>query len=724
MAEKSNKVVLDIGASAIKLCELKKTPKGLVLSKYQRLDLKVDPDTPPEQVREIKVLAIRQLLKSAKIKKKRSIFAVPGQSAFIRNQLLPPVPETKVSQIVNYVIQQQIPFPIDQIALDYQILKRTEAKEFEVMMVAIKVDAVEGYADIITNSKLKIDTVDVTTLATYNWLRYCDELSQPGEVTACIDLGAGTTELFIEKEGELRFNRNLNLGGNHLTDAIRKELEIPFVEAEQLKIDHSSATPDIGEAQGEEAETAARVQKAIAPVLQRLAGELVRSIGFYRTQPEGGPVTRVVLCGGGAGMKNIVPFLSERLGVEVRVANVLKSVSLTPASAAAQNDALTLTVALGLALRTVEACPIEINLIPPRIVESEKRREKGVYWALSILALLLLGGAQITTQKLQYGLDQDQVNTLDATLASYGSFEEQKNRLSNELTDLKARVEFLNYLTTSQRSYMKPMEWIVSDLPASCWLNRYATVKVKKDQDENQLASPAAALGLNAASGLMGGGLMGGGPRGRMRGPGGGPPMGMAAMARMSGSRGGMGSMGSMVTGSGQIQDPPNALQINGVSTEVEDVTVYVEKLRNRKAFEKIIFDPTNLIRGAGSAFGGMGGGTMRMGGMGMGGRMMAMKGGMGGRGGMGGPMKGGMAGQMMGLGGMPGMIGGIGGGGYPGAVTGTPGEQSFTFSIWAVIPTEEKPKTAGLGTPGGPAAGGGRAAMMQMLQQRRAAGQ
>ena len=118
------------------------------------------------------------------------------------------MPEYKVTQIVRYEIQQQIPFALDQIALDYQVLDRTEAGGYEVMMAAIKVDVVEKHLEILRETKCRIDTVDVGPLAAYNWLKHTGEFGEQGDCVALLDLGASTTNIVIERDNRFRFTRS------------------------------------------------------------------------------------------------------------------------------------------------------------------------------------------------------------------------------------------------------------------------------------------------------------------------------------------------------------------------------------------------------------------------------------------------------------------------------------------------------------------------------------
>ena len=121
----------------------------------------------------------------------------------------------KVPQIVRYEIQQQIPFSLDQIALGYQVLARTEAGGYDVLMAAIKVDVVDKRLDIIKTAKRSVGIVDVCPIAAYNWLKTTGEFGAHGECVALIDLGASTTDIVIA--GAVPVCASLNLGGNDIT---------------------------------------------------------------------------------------------------------------------------------------------------------------------------------------------------------------------------------------------------------------------------------------------------------------------------------------------------------------------------------------------------------------------------------------------------------------------------------------------------------------------------
>ena len=317
------RLVLDIGASAIRLAELAPTKTGHQLVKYYQREFNSDPALDESERKAIREKALADLLKESKVRTRKAIFGVPGQSVFTRSRALPPVPEYKVSQIVRYEIQQQIPFSLDQIAMDYQILGRTEAGGYEVMMAAIKVDVVDKLVEVLQSSRRNIDVADVNPLAAYNWLKHTGEFGDSGECVALIDMGAATTDIVIEREGQFRFTRPLNIGGNDITLAIGSAFKQNFTDAERIKRERGFAPSGDPQADGQGGEV-------VGNVLQRMVSEIVRSFAYFRSLPGGGQVNRVILCGGGACLRNIIPYMQRQLGLEVRIAQPLAGLAVAP----------------------------------------------------------------------------------------------------------------------------------------------------------------------------------------------------------------------------------------------------------------------------------------------------------------------------------------------------------------------------------------------------------
>ncbi|MBX3180250.1 MAG: type IV pilus assembly protein PilM, partial [Candidatus Hydrogenedentes bacterium] len=477
---RKKRLVLDIGASAIRLAELAQTKAGFQLVKYHQREFNSDPAQDEEERKALKQKALAELLKEAKVRTRKTIFGVPGQSVFTRSRSLPPVPEYKVSQIVRYEIQQQIPFSLDQIAMDYQILGRTEAGGYDVMMAAIKVDVVDKLIDILQASRKTIDIADVNPLAAYNWLKYTGEFGNSSECVALIDIGAATTDIVIEREGQFRFTRPLNLGGNDITLAIASAFGMKFADAERLKRQRGFAPTGDPNTDGQGGEV-------IGNVLQRMVSEIMRSFAYFRSLPGGGQVNRVVLCGGGACLRNIVPFMQRQLGLEVRIAQPLAGLAVAPGAQPVSEKPEQACCVLGMALRCQQSVALEINLIPPRVQEAARRREAAFYWGLSIATLALTMACIIPQSAKENEKVLEEITRVQERIRQYDpevvlrGFQDANvppssklnefQQVRNQISGLQAQVEKLDKERNLRQFWLEEMSLVNDARPEKMWFS-------------------------------------------------------------------------------------------------------------------------------------------------------------------------------------------------------------------------------------------------------------
>lgn len=584
---RKRRLILDMGASAVRVCELSQTKTGYQLTKYYQVEFNSDPGLTDIERKKARLKALEEVLKESKVHSKKAIFAVPGQSVFTRSRTLPPVPEYKVNQIVRYEIQQQIPFSLDQIAMDYQILDRSEGGGYEVMMAAIKVDVVEKHLEILRESKRSIDTVDVCPFAAYNWLKHTGEFGGANECVALIDIGASTTDIIIERENQFRFTRPLNVGGNDVTLAVAGAFGMTFSDAERVKRQRGFAPTGDPKVDGQGA-------KVIGDVLQRLVNEITRSFAYFRSLPGGGSVNRVILCGGGACLRNIVPYMQQQLGVEVRIAQPLAGLAIAPGAQAAGEHPEQACVVLGLALRCNETVPIEINLIPPRVVEAARRREQAFYWLLIFATFALILASIIPISANQNELVRARIQRLQRALTEYDPAFADDTKRSFSQSEVKADLEKVNKAVQQPRdewrtlnfAYRRCMYWtdalmMLSDArptASDIWFTTFQTAYKIEGQKEG-----------GSGGGRRGG--RGGAPAGgsAVRGfPGIEPP------AELAGARGGGRETRSGTSGAGkgasevaELAIPsPKILQVTGYARNPNVILQYVENLK--KAYVRL----------------------------------------------------------------------------------------------------------------------------------------
>lgn len=612
---RKRRLVLDIGASAIRLCELSQTKAGYQLTKFYRQPYNSDPGLDDADKKAARKEACIELLKTAKVRTRKTVFGVPGQSVFTRTRALPPVPEFKVAQIVKYEIQQQIPFSLDQIAMDYQILSRTEAGGYDVMMAAIKTDVVDKHIDVIEAAKRSVDIVDVCPLAAYNWLKHSGEFGDGNECVALIDIGAATTDIVIEREGQFRFTRPLNIGGNDFTLALASAFGLNFKDAEKIKTERGFAPTGDAKVDGKGGEV-------IGGVLQRLSSEIQRSFSYFRSLPGGGQVNRVVLCGGGACLRNLVPYMQRVLGMEVRIAQPLAGLAVGPNAQAVSEMPEQACVALGLSLRCLDNATLELNLIPPRVLEAARRKEQAFYWALSLTTLALIMASVIPVKANENKEVLERIELLKRMISMYDQevmvtwrpgqpvppsrYQQELQQTRQQINRLQRDVETLDSVWQSGSYWLEEIALINASRPATggIWFSSMETAIICREGGGQGAQQPGRAQPGQGLSGLaqIAGTTGGGGGRRSMRGgsdfnvtsfPGIEPQLGAGAGAANSGrtggglgalARGGRGAGGQQQSGPINHSIPtPDGLTVYGFAETDAVIKEFVETLRSAR---------------------------------------------------------------------------------------------------------------------------------------------
>ncbi len=384
--ERDRVLALDIGASKIVLAEFGLLKDGgIELHRYGIESFGGEPGAESDQLAYI-AASIRALMRSQGISVAPLVMCVSGQSVFPRYVKLPPVGHDKIEQIVRYEAEQNVPFPIQEVVWDYQLLGGEDGEQ-NVMLVAVKIDAVRRLTDAVQAADLEPEIVDVAPMALYNTVRY--NYPQLPDCTMVLDIGARSSNLIFIQDCRI-FSRSIPVAGNAITQEIMKALDIPFEEAEQLKRAHGFVAFG-GVYAGAEDETADRVSKVIRNVVTRLHAEVSRSINFYRSQQGGSPPSLVLLCGGTSMIGHLDTFFREKLQVEVEYLNPFAAVAV---GEGIDNDRIgddlhLLGEVVGLGLRRALSCPVEINLMPPDLVARKALRRRQPFFAVAAVGVLL-----------------------------------------------------------------------------------------------------------------------------------------------------------------------------------------------------------------------------------------------------------------------------------------------------------------------------------------------
>src|SRR6266851_5861425 len=346
-------ISLNVGSQTMGLAEFRtQAHGGLALQRCGLRELVVDPAD--EGMRRAQILpALRELMNELKIKPSSVNYAVAAQSVFARFVKLPSVEEEKIERIISFEAQQNVPFPIDEVVWDYQLVGGGADEQIQVVLVAIKTDLLDEINNAVEESGLRTAIVDIAPMALYNAFRY--NYSDLSGCSLLVDIGARTTNLLFIEPGKI-FSRGIPIGGNSITAAIAKEFGESLAAAELRK--KRDAFVSLGGAYAEpENVDVARASKIVRGTMTRLHAELMRSISHYRAQQQGNRPDRVFLCGGSASTPYMREFFQEKLQLPIEFFNPLRNVAVADSAPVGMRarSAHLLGELVGLALRTVTA---------------------------------------------------------------------------------------------------------------------------------------------------------------------------------------------------------------------------------------------------------------------------------------------------------------------------------------------------------------------------------
>lgn len=462
-----NILALDIGAGSVKLGSFARLKSGgLELAAYAVRQLNADPASEDRRLEDI-ANALREIIAERHIRPQPVLLSVPGQAVFSRFVKLPPTTPDKLQQIVRNEAQMNVPFPINEVVWDYLLLG-SGVGEVDVMLAAIKAEIIEQLTDVVASVGLRPDLVDVAPMAVYNAVRY-----NYSELPACalvIDIGARSTDL-IFIEADRVFNRSIPVGGNTITQQIMREFNLSYEDAEKLKIAHAFVAFG-GAYEAPASEVADKVSKSVRSVMTRLHTEITRSINFYRTQQSGGEPGLALLTGGTAVIPYTDTFLKEKLKIEVDYLNPFQNVAVDPAIDANEigGQAHLMAPLVGLALRRALTCPIEINLLPEKIIREKTFRRKYPFFILSMLAALLVVVVWCVVFLRLAAIGSERLEKLRVRKGALEAVEARMRRHEAEISELDSRLERLSKLYGRRSFWSALLADIHSRLPEGMWL--------------------------------------------------------------------------------------------------------------------------------------------------------------------------------------------------------------------------------------------------------------
>src|ERR1051325_1885606 len=475
----SRLITVNLGSQTVGVAEFRVAHGGLVLVNYRLREVPLDPETgqrrDPHLASEQAAAVLRDLMHELQISHRSVNYALPAQSVFARFVKLPPLGKDKLDKIISFEAQQNVPFPLDEVVWDYQLVGGGLEEEIQVVLVAIKVDLLEQINTAVEGTGLRTSIVDIAPMALYNAFRY--SYPEIGDCSLLLDIGARTTNILFIEAGRI-FLRSIPLAGSAITSAIARGFNESFAAEETRK--KKDGFVGLGGAYAEPADpNVGRVSKIARSTMTRLHAELMRSITHYRAQQQGNRPARIFLCGGGAGMPYMREFFQEKFQVPVEFFNPLHNVTVAESRLSGMQEvgrsAHLLGELVGLALRSITVCPMELNLRPASVVRTQDLEKRRPFFiaAAACLLLGLLGWSAYYTRAAQVA--QQAADTIRQKNSTMQVAEGQLEKLKKQITALDNTATPLITAVNDRNFWPQILEQLNSRLPASdIWITELA----------------------------------------------------------------------------------------------------------------------------------------------------------------------------------------------------------------------------------------------------------
>ena len=513
MAKDNRLLAIDVGTDSVKMAEFSFALDGAItLDKFalQKFDFQSEADDAPGFAE-----VYHEMIAVNGFTAKQVRLSLPAQSSFLRLSKLPPVVGSQkgVAKIVEFEARQSVPYSMEEVEWGYQLTRhaweeeRLETQEdgsqmeikeaheeFEALFVAVKTDNITEFTDVIVDSGKDILSVNIAPVPLFNAAKATQ--IKEDECVLLLNIGHKSSSLIIGDHNRI-FIRSIPIAGNAITLQVAKEYGISVEEAENLK--KRLGFVALGGAYEEpESELAATISKISRNVMTRLHGEISRSINVWRSQHGGNAPSRVLLAGGGSTMMYLPDFFQEKLRLPVEYLNTFNAINIGSGvdRNALQAVAPMFQELIGMSIRNVIRCPLEIVLLP-RSIRKQKdlnRRKHYFYASAGALILCLLIFASGVSMMLEF--NRKRVDRVKQEVAMTENKHREVSQLVGNLNSQKGAFEETTQIFKERNRWSEVIDELRSMMPDTMWL---LTVEGLGDAPEGGDNPENAAAQKNAA---------------------------------------------------------------------------------------------------------------------------------------------------------------------------------------------------------------------------------
>ena len=392
---------------------------------------------------ELVALSLRKFVNKYDLSMDEIIISVPSQNSFARFVNLPPVEAKRIPEMVQFEAVQQIPFGINDVQWDWQLMSEPDSPEIKVGIFAIKNEVVNAELEHFSREDIQVGYVQMAPMALYNYLLHDrpELVTSDKQATVVLNIGADNTDLVVCTKSTV-WQRCILIGGNSFTRAISDAFRLNFEKAEKLKRNAPVS------------KYARQIFQAMRPVFTDLGSEVQRSLGFYNNSNPDTKITRIIALGGGTKLRGLLKYLQQTLQIPVERPDSFKRLGMGPGVSPAKfhENVSGFGIVYGLALQGLGIARIESNLLPRSIVRSMAWASKGKYFvaaACILLAVSLLSFGRNGWDRMNYKKNLTTRNStgsiLDTLNQAQDKLDAERRKGDSSAAIIEKELEPFNY---------------------------------------------------------------------------------------------------------------------------------------------------------------------------------------------------------------------------------------------------------------------------------------
>lgn len=345
---------VDIGTSSIKIVQLRRehgrvileTYGAIALGPYAGIEIGRSTALPAEKIAE----ALKDVIREANVTTKDAAVAIPYASSLISILKLPASVEKQLAQVMPLEARKYIPVPINEVLLDWYVVKgaektKTGVDKIEVLMVAIHNDTIAKFRSIASDAQIEVSFFEIEVFSAVR-----AALEHGIAPIAVVDIGAATTKFYVVERGVIQESHIISHGSQDLTLAASRALTVTVAQAEEMKRRFGLNVSAPGAVPGQIEALKTSLELSLSP----LFAELSRTVLAYESRVNQ-PLEALVLTGGGATLKGMQAYAQGKIQNEIRLSDPFAKAQAPAFLEAILKEAgPEFTVAVGLALRRLQ----------------------------------------------------------------------------------------------------------------------------------------------------------------------------------------------------------------------------------------------------------------------------------------------------------------------------------------------------------------------------------